>query len=368
MESLGTLAGGIAHDFNNLLMGIQGNVSLMYLDVEDDPGFTEKLRSIEDCVESGSRLTKQLLGFARGGKYVVKPMDLNKILKSSADMFGRTRKAISIYGEYEQDLWTVVADGNQIEQVLVNLYLNAWQAMQQGGDLYIKSQNVFLDEVFAKPHDVQPGRYVKISVIDHGIGMDESIQRRIFEPFFTTHEPGRGTGLGLASAFGIIKNHHGIITVQSSLGRGSTFCIYLPASDKEPEIEKSSNEAIQVGNETILLVDDEDYIVDVGEMMLKGLGYTIMTANCGKAAVELFLEKSAFIDLVVLDLVMPDMSGEAVFHRIREIKPGIKVLFASGHYMVDQTRALLQSGSSDFLQKPFNLRQLSTKIRLILGE
>ena len=368
MESLGTLAGGIAHDFNNLLMGIQGNVSLMYLDVEDDPEFTEKLQSIEDCVESGSRLTKQLLGFARGGKYVVKPMDLNKILKSSADMFGRTRKAISIHGEFEPELWTVVADGNQIEQVLVNLYLNAWQAMQQGGNLTIKSENTVLDKFFVKPHDVPPGRYVKISVTDHGIGMDESIRRRIFEPFFTTHEPGRGTGLGLASAFGIIKNHHGFITVQSKLGEGSTFCIYLPASGKEPEVEKTSNEAVEIGNETILLVDDEEYIIDVGEMMLKGLGYTIITANSGKGAVEIFKENIDAIDLVVLDLVMPDMSGEAVFNEIRKIRSDIKVLFASGHYMVDQTRALLEIGGSDFLQKPFNLRQLSTKIRLILGD
>jgi two-component system, cell cycle sensor histidine kinase and response regulator CckA len=368
MESLGTLAGGIAHDFNNLLMGIQGNVSLMYLDVEDDPEFTEKLQSIEDCVESGSRLTKQLLGFARGGKYVVKPMDLNKILKSSADMFGRTRKAISIHGDFEPELWIVVADGNQIEQVLVNLYLNAWQAMQLGGELIIKSENTVLDKFFVKPHDVPPGRYVKISVTDHGMGMDESIRRRIFEPFFTTHEPGRGTGLGLASAFGIIKNHHGFITVQSKLGEGSTFCIYLPASDKEPEIEKISNEAVEIGYETILLVDDEEYIIDVGEMMLKGLGYTIITANSGKGALEIFKEKIDSIDLVVLDLVMPDMSGEAVFNEIRKIKPDIKVLFASGHYMMDQTRALLETGGSDFLQKPFNLRQLSTKIRLILGE
>ena len=368
MESLGTLAGGIAHDFNNLLMGIQGNVSLMYLDVEEDPTLTEKLQSIEDCVESGSRLTKQLLGFARGGKYVVKPMDLNKVLRSSADMFGRTRKSITIIGEYEPELWTVVADGNQIEQVLVNLFLNAWQAMQQGGELIVKSENVDLEASFVRPHDVPPGRYVKIAVTDHGIGMDEAIQRRIFEPFFTTHEPGRGTGLGLASAFGIIKNHHGIITVQSKLGHGSTFCIYLPASDKEPEIEKVSTEAIEMGHETILLVDDEEYIIDVGEMMLRGLGYTIITANCGKVALDIFSQQGDQIDLVVLDLVMPDMSGEAVFHEIRKIKPGIKVLFASGHYMVDQTRALLQSGSSDFLQKPFNLRQLSTKIRLILGE
>ena len=262
----------------------------------------------------------------------------------------------------------MVADGNQIEQVLVNLFLNAWQAMEQGGDLHIKSENVILDQTMTKPHDVQPGRYVKISVTDHGIGMDEVIQRRIFEPFFTTHEPGRGTGLGLASAFGIIKNHHGFITVQSRLGKGSTFDIFLPASHKKPEIEKVVTETIQIGKETILLVDDETYIIDVGEMMLKGLGYQIITASCGKAALDIFAEKKDQIDLVILDLVMPDLSGEAVFHKLREIKPAIKVLFASGHYMGEQTRALLENGGSDFLQKPFNLRQLSTKIRLMLDE
>lgn len=368
MESLGTLAGGIAHDFNNLLMGIQGNVSLMYLDAEGNSVLTEQLESIEDCVESGSRLTKQLLGFARGGKYVVKPNDLNKILNSSAEMFGRTRKSVNIHGDYATDLWTVMVDANQIEQVLVNLFLNAWQAMHEGGDLYLKSENVILDKVFVLPHNVQPGRYVKISITDTGIGMDESVRRRIFEPFFTTHEPGRGTGLGLASAFGIIKNHHGVITVHSKLGQGSTFTIYLPATDKKPEIEQVSYETIEMGSETILLVDDESYIVDVGEMMLKGLGYTILTANCGKKAISVFEQNQDSIDLVVLDLVMPDMGGETVFNKIREIKPDTKVLFASGHYMSDQTRALLEAGSSDFLQKPFNLRQLSTKIRCIIDE
>ena len=368
MESLGTLAGGIAHDFNNLLMGIQGNVSLMYLDSEDDPSLEEKLKSIEDCVESGSRLTRQLLGFARGGKYVVKPMDMNKILRSSIEMFGRTRKAISIHGDYEPNLWTVVVDGNQIEQVLVNLFLNAWQAMQEGGDLYITSENIVLGESFVKPHDVRPGRYVKISVKDTGIGMDQSIQRRIFEPFFTTHEPGRGTGLGLASAFGIIKNHHGIISVSSRLGKGSNFFIYLPASDKKPKDEIVNQVVVESGSETILLVDDEDYIVDVGKMMLQGLGYTILTANCGKLALDIFLENKERINLVILDLVMPDMGGEAVFNEIRKIRSDIKVLFASGHYMGDQTRALLKTGATDFLQKPFNLRQLSSKIRYILDD
>ncbi|MGD9247692.1 MAG: PAS domain S-box protein, partial [Desulfobacteraceae bacterium] len=352
MESLGTLAGGIAHDFNNLLMGIQGNVSLMYLDVEDDKQFTEKLQSIENCVESGSRLTKQLLGFARGGKYVVKPSDMNKILENSADMFGRTRKSVTIQCNYEEQLWTVMVDANQIEQVLVNLFVNAWQAMQKGGNLYLTSENVWLDEVFVRPHEVPPGRYVKISVADTGKGMDESTKRRIFEPFFTTRELGMGTGLGLASAFGIIKNHHGIITVKSRLGKGSTFCIYLPATDQAPELEKISSESIEMGSETILLVDDEPYIIDVAKMMLKGLGYTIITTSSGVDAVDIYKKKKESIDLVVLDLVMPDLGGESIFNMIRKINPKIKVLFASGHYMSDQTRALLQTTSSDFLQKP----------------
>jgi two-component system, cell cycle sensor histidine kinase and response regulator CckA len=349
-------------------MGIQGNVSLMYLDAGTDSSLDEKLKSIEGCVESGSRLTRQLLGFARGGKYVVKPVELNQLLKSSVELFGRTRKSVTINGSYEENLWTVVADGNQIEQVLVNLFLNAWQAMGGAGELMLKTENIHLDAAFVKPYEVAPGRYVKITVSDTGMGMDEAIQQRIFEPFFTTQEPGRGTGLGLASAFGIIKNHSGIITVESQLGRGSTFRVYMPASDTKPEIEKTSSDSIEIGMETILLVDDEAYIIDVGELMLQGLGYTVLTANSGPAAVKLFSELKDTIDLVVLDLVMPEMGGEQVFREIRSLKPGIKVLFASGHYVGEQTHDLLKTEESDFLQKPFNLRQLSTKIRGLLDD
>ncbi len=366
MESLGTLAGGIAHDFNNLLMGIQGNVSLMYIDAESEPSLTEKLKNIENCVDSGSRLTKQLLGFARGGKYVVKPMDMNQILESSADMFGRTRKAITIHGNYQQDLWTVMADGSQIEQVMVNLFLNAWQAMNGSGDLYISTSNVTLDNAFTKPFEVDPGQYVKISVTDTGIGMNQETERRIFEPFFTTQEPGRGTGLGLASVFGIVKNHSGIITVKSSPGMGSTFEVYLPASEEHPQVDAVPSESIELGSETILLVDDEDYIIDVARLMLEGLGYILLIANNGQAALDLFNEHKETIDLVILDMVMPDMDGEAVFKEMRQVQPDVKVLFASGYYVMEETSNLLQEGGSDFLQKPFNMNQLSTKIRKIL--
>ncbi len=367
MESLGTLAGGIAHDFNNLLMGIQGNVSLMYLEVEQSH-VLDKLKSIEDCVESGSRLTKQLLGFARGGKYVVKPMDMNQIVQNSAEMFGRTRKSIKIHETYQEGLWTVMVDRSQIEHVLVNLFLNAWQAMQGTGDLYLGTENMELDEEFVQPFEVTAGRYVRVSVTDTGIGMDESTQRRIFEPFFTTHEIGRGTGLGLASAFGIIKNHNGFITVESRTGKGSKFEFYLPATHKKPEQEKAVVESIQMGTECILLVDDEDYILDVGKLMLEGLGYSIVMAHGGREALRVFGGQSHAFHLVILDLVMPDVDGETVFHEIRKLRPDIKVLFASGHYVMDQTRAILLDGASDFLQKPFNMRQLSTKIRAILDK
>ncbi len=366
MESLGTLAGGIAHDFNNLLMGIQGNVSLIYLEAENDPSLAEKLKNIEDCVDSGSRLTKQLLGFARGGKYVVKPIEMNQLLQSSAEMFGRTRRAITIHGNYQQDLWRVMADSSQMEQVLVNLFLNAWQAMQGTGELFLSSANLLLDQVFVEPYDMPPGRYVRISVQDTGIGMDEATMRRIFEPFFTTNEPGRGTGLGLASVFGIVKNHNGFITVKSKLYKGSTFEVYLPASDKTPDVEEQAHETIQLGSETILLVDDEEYIIEVARLMLEGLGYKIMKANSGQKALEIFAERTDAIDLVILDLVMPDLDGEAVFERMRQIRPDIKVIFASGFYVMDQAPSFMKNGCSGFLQKPFNMKQLSTKIRGVL--
>lgn len=368
IESLGTLAGGIAHDFNNLLMGIQGNVSLMCLEVDNNASLMEKLKNIEDCVDSGSQLTKQLLGFARGGKYVVKPMDMNQVLAGSADMFGRTRKAIKIHTNFQSDLWTVLADRSQIEQVLVNLFLNAWQAMNGTGDLYLSTSNALLDDAFVQPFDVPPGRYVQINVTDTGIGMDESTQRRIFDPFFTTHEPGRGTGLGLASVFGIIKNHNGIITVKSRPGIGSTFKIVLPASEIEPSVESLPVESVELGSETILLVDDEDYIIDVSRLMLEGLGYHLLTADNGRTAVELFKEHKDRIDLVILDIVMPELPGEAVFEELRVIRPDIKVLFASGYYVMEQAEALLERGGTDFLQKPFNMNQLSIKIRRMLDK
>jgi PAS domain S-box-containing protein len=369
MESLGTLAGGIAHDFNNLLMGIQGNVSLLYIEGEEDETLCAKLRSIEECVESGSQLTKQLLGFARGGKYVVKPLDPNQLVRSSVDLFGRTHKALKMHGSFVKEIWTIEADQGQLEQVLMNLYLNAYQAMGEGGDIYVKTDNHELDEKATQPQGVPSGRYVCISVADTGVGMDKETQKRIFEPFFTTKEIGRGTGLGLASVFGIVKNHNGFINVESEVGHGSTFHIYLPATEKNvSNVSKRAKipEHILPGVETILLVDDEDYIIEVGRLMLEGLGYTILTADCGRAGMEKYAAHQEEIDLVILDMIMPDVGGSDVFDHIRKLRPDAKILLSSGYNMDFQASSLLGQGCNGFIQKPFNLKAFSAKIREIL--
>ena len=264
MEAIGTLAGGIAHDFNNLLMGIQGNLSLMDLDVKHGHPLYENIRSIEQLVDSGANLTRQLLGFARGGKYVVKPVNLNEVVTKTAALFSRTRKSIRIHETYEPNLYMVSADRGQIEQVLINLYLNAWQAMSEKGDLYLETQNVTIDEKFVKPFEISYGDYVRVSVTDTGRGIDPTISHRIFDPFFTTKEFGCGSGLGLASVFGIVKNHDGIVDFESQAGRGTTFSVYLPVSQKTSKEKAPAREGILNGPETILLVDDEPYILDVG--------------------------------------------------------------------------------------------------------
>jgi two-component system cell cycle sensor histidine kinase/response regulator CckA len=366
MEAVGTLAGGVAHDFNNLLMGIQGRVSLMLRDVDSDHPYNVHLRRIENGVKKGADLTKQLLGFARGGKYEVRPTDLSDLVERSSAMFGRAKKEIRVHRKYDKDTWTVEVDRGQIEQVLVNLYVNACQAMAAGGDLYLETKNVQLTKEDTERYHVAPGNYVKISARDTGVGMDEATRLRVFEPFFTTREMGGGTGLGLASAYGIIKNHGGIINVHSKPGHGATFNIYLRASDKEVERDKDQSRDVSGGTETVLLVDDEDMIMDVGNEMLAALGYHVMVAQNGKQAVELFKENQDKIDMVILDLIMPDMGGGEVFDRLKEINPKVRVLLSSGYSMEGQAQEIMTRGCDGFIQKPFNMEQLSDKLREIL--
>ncbi|MBI5601840.1 MAG: PAS domain S-box protein [Deltaproteobacteria bacterium] len=368
MEAVGTLAGGIAHDFNNLLMGIQGNASLVLLDLEANHPHYGKLRSIEQLVQGGADLTRQLLGVARGGKYEVKPADINKLVAMSVDLFGRTKKEISIHKKLQEAVWTIDVDRSQIEQVLLNLYVNAWQAMPEGGDLFLETRNVTLDDYYVRPYGGVPGRYVRISVTDTGIGMDEATRKRVFDPFFTTKDMGRGTGLGLASAYGIIRNHSGIINVYSEKGEGTTFNIYFPVSAQEIKEEAYRPEEILQGVGSILFVDDEKAISDVSHFLLKRLGYRVITAGSGREAIEIYRREGKDIDLVILDMIMPEMSGGETFSRLKEIDPNVKVLLSSGYSLNGQAKSILDQGCKGFLQKPFNLADLSKKVRQILEE
>lgn len=370
MEAIGTLAGGIAHDFNNLLMGIQGNISLMLLDTDAGHPNFERLKGIETLIERAAGLTRQLLGFARRGKYEVKPTDLNKLIQRSSKLFGRTRKEIEIHTKYQQDLWPAEIDRGQIDQVLLNLYINAGQAMPDGGELYLETKNIVLDQDYSQPFIVKPGPYVKVSMTDTGVGMDAKTRKRIFEPFFTTREPGQGTGLGLASAYGIIKNHSGFINVYSEKNHGTTFNIYLPVAgtdSKAPGPKRDDKDEMLKGTETILLVDDEAMIIDVCEQMLKKLGYKTYMAGSGKKAIELYKKNRDTIDMVILDMIMPDLGGNEVYDRLKEINPQIKVLLSSGYALTGKASDMLERGCNSFLKKPFSLKELSQKIKEVLA-
>jgi PAS domain S-box-containing protein len=365
-EAIGTLAGGVAHDFNNLLMGIQGRASLLRMYLPPCDPHLEHVNAIEECIRSAANLTRQLLGFARGGKYEVHPIDINEVVRGSSVMFGRTRKEIRIHTRMFPLPLVAEVDRGQIEQVLLNLYVNAWQAMPGGGELSIETASVPLEGEFSKLHQVKPGNYGRVSVTDTGTGMDGSTRQRIFDPFFTTKEKGRGTGLGLASAYGIIKNHGGLITVDSEVGYGASFKIYLPLSEKEALNIAPVEEPIVRGSETILIVDDEGMILEVGEALLTALGYRVMVAGSGREAVEVVKNEANRIDLVILDLVMPGMDGGKTFDLIHELRPAMPVMLASGYAINNQANEILRRGGWGFIQKPFNISVLSKKISEIL--
>jgi len=368
MEAIGTLAGGIAHDFNNLLMAIQGNISLLMLNKEPHHRDTSYLKNIETAVQRASELTRQIVGFARGGKYEARVIDLNQVLAKTADMFGRSRKEVTVHTQLQRDLWPVEADQSQIEQVLLGMFVNAWQAMPEGGDLRLTTANAVMEpQDPQKPPDAAAGRYACITIVDTGIGMEPSVQARIFEPFFTTKTVSQATGLGLSSAFGIIKNHRGFISVQSQPDRGSIFRVFLPAVNQEsttpfPTAQPPAGKT----DHTVLLIEDEDIVAEVGRKMLQRLGYRVLVARSGAEALALYAQHQAEIDLIILDMIMPGMGGGAVFDRLRSINPETPVLLSSGYSLDGQALDILKRGCRGFIQKPFNIEQLKQKISEIL--
>ena len=368
MEAIGNLAGGLAHDFNNLLMGIQGVVSLMRLKMEPDNPFLKQVRTVEQYVQDGAGLTRQLLTLAKGGALEIKPTDVNELIRKQSRMFGRTRKEIIITEDLVAVALPVLADSSQLEQVLLNLYVNAGHAMPDGGRIAIKTENIYLshEHMLIGSTSLKPGRHVKITVTDTGIGMDEQTLERIFDPFFTTKQFGKGSGLGLYVAYGIIKNHGGFIQVVSKKRVGTTFTIYLPATERKAARRETPSPQKILGRETILLVDDEEKVLTVCGDSMKLLGYTVYTANSGDQAVGIYSKNAEEIDVVVLDMIMPGLSGKETYRRLKQIDPQVRVLLASGYAMEGQAEEILNEGCAAFIQKPFKIEQLSLTIQEIM--
>jgi PAS domain S-box-containing protein len=364
-EALGTLAGGVAHDFNNLLMAIQGSIEMLLLQLETNSPFGERLISVKHFVEDAAKLTRQLLGFARGGKYEVRPAFVRDMARRTATMFGRTRKEVAVHMDLSET-WPVEVDKGQFEQVLVNLYVNAWQAMNNGGEIIVSSRDLLVTDEFAAANGIFPGRFVQVCVQDTGCGMDENTLARVFDPFFTTKAKARGTGLGLASAYGIVKNHGGVITVESTPGEGSRFCIYLPATDRPVDQQEVADDDIVHGRGTVLVVDDEISVLETESEMIRSLGYKVFSASGGRAAIDIYKEKKDDISLVVLDMIMPEMAGIEVFESIKKINPQARVLLCSGYSLDGQAGRIMEKGCDGFLQKPFGMSAISRKIHEIL--
>ena len=370
MEAVGTLAGGIAHDFNNLLQAINGYTQLLLMDKSSHDTDYASLEAIKNASERAATLIRQLLQFSRKARTERKPITLNKEVHHAAGILNRTLpKMVSIEIHPGQGLWLINADPVEIEQILLNLGHNAADAMPDGGKLVIETENVTLDEEYVSNHaGAKTGRYVLLTVSDTGHGMDEDTLKHIFDPFYTTKEIGKGTGLGLASAYGIVKSHGGYIMCYSEVGQGTTFKIYLPAIDgtDSKQVKKVIDRLPPGGSETILLVDDEEAIRSFAKQALSMVGYRILTASSGEEAIETYLSKVNDIDLVMTDLGMPGMGGHKLLRRLLEIDANVKVIIASGYSENAQAKETLEQGAKGYIGKPYHLSHLLQKVREVL--
>ncbi|HNR34663.1 MAG TPA: PAS domain S-box protein [Candidatus Hydrogenedentes bacterium] len=371
MEAVGLLAGGVAHDFNNLLQGILGYTELVLCDSSLGDKIRADLIEVQRAAERAAQLTRQLLAFSRRQVIDPQPMDLNAVVAELARMI---RRVIGEHIELDvipgHDLATVRADRSQIEQVLMNLCVNARDAMSEGGRLTIETQNVVFDTQYCATHEwAVPGRYVLLSVTDSGCGMESDTMQRIFDPFFTTKEKGRGTGLGLATVYGIVRQHDGMIQVYSEVGKGSKFKVYLPAIEQSAAVvERAIPEPVLGGGETILLAEDNLQIRKLAKRILEGAGYTVLDAADGEEALVLYRQHGRAVDLLLLDVVMPKKGGRAVYDEIRAKRPGIRCLFASGYSEnAVHTNFILESGMH-LLQKPYQRDSLLRAVRKVLDE
>ena len=372
MEAVGRLAGGVAHDFNNLLTSVMGYSDLMLMDLAEDDPFREMLEEIKEGGRRGASLSRQLLAFSR--KQILQPvvLDLNRIINEFMKMLERLiGEDVELETVLAPELRRVEADPGQMEQVIMNLVINARDAMPDGGELIIETVNANLDEDYAREHDVRlkPGPYVMLGVSDTGMGMDAETQSLIFEPFFTTKEEGKGTGLGLATVYGIVKQSRGYIHVYSEPGQGTTFKIYLPAVEGEAvQVQKEQISTDLTGTETILIVENDDALRNLVRKILKLQGYRILDAENGIEALKVSKKHEGRIHLVITDVVMPKMGGRKLVERLRRLRPEMKLVYMSGY----TDEAIVHHGvlmpGIEFLQKPFTSASLKRKVREVLDQ
>jgi two-component system, cell cycle sensor histidine kinase and response regulator CckA len=371
LESIGRLAGGVAHDFNNMLSIILGRVEMMLLEMKPEDQRYDSLMEIRSAAVSSSDLTKQLLAFARQQTIAPKVLDLNENIEMTLRMIRRIiGEDIQLSWKPSDDLWQVKFDPTQVNQILINLCLNARDSISRDGMITIETANAEIDTDYCvRRTEFKPGDWVQLTVSDNGCGMDRETQNKIFEPFFTTKAVGKGTGLGLATVYGIVKQNGGFIYVYSELGMGTSFKIYLPRTtesiSKQPA---SSANSIPKGIETILMVEDEPAILDVGKITLEHSGYTVLTASTPREALDLATCFDGPIHMLITDVVMPGMNGKELKKNIQSIKPGIKILFMSGYTSdIIAHRGVLED-NVNFLQKPFSVESLAVKVREILDQ
>jgi PAS domain S-box-containing protein len=363
-EVIATLAGGLAHNFNNLLMIIMGLTSLMLTKISPEHPAHADLKDIEGQVRAGREITRKLLAFRRVSDFETQPLNLNNLVEATADMFGRTRQELIIQKVLARKLPAVEVDSGQIQQVLMNLFINAWQAMSHGGAITLETRAVELTDWQDQAWELEPGPYVILSVTDNGMGMDEDTVGNLFKPFFTTKEPGQGSGLGLASAYRIMKNHRGAIQVASMPGEGSTFTLFFPASAALPLDATPEEKQIVPGQGTILVVEDDPILRRVAGKLLEKLGYRVLEATSGEGALEIFAGCNGDIDLVLLDVIMPGLNGMQTLARLRDLDPQVRVILCSG--MEDTPERNLPDGVS-FIAKPVPLEILSQKVAAALN-
>ena len=370
MEAIGTLAGGVAHDFNNILQAINGYTTIMFMDKgTEDPDY-KSLNAIKKSAERAAELVKKLLFFSRKMDTEKSSLNINKEVKQAFSILKRTiPKMIDIELEMEDSPGIIHADPVQIEQVILNLGSNAADAMPEGGRIIIRTKNVSLDREFARANmGSAPGNYVMLTVTDTGSGIDKETREHIFEPFFTTKEVGKGTGLGLASVYGIVKNHGGYITCDSEMGQGTSFIIYFPILKKESGTldREITNNTPKGGTETILVVDDEEAILDFCRVALGRFGYEVMTASSGETALEIYKEKKGVIDLLIMDLSMPGMGGSRCLREIKELDSSAQFIVASGYSPDVQAGVLAETGAQGFVAKPYQIEELLAAIRRVV--